>query len=183
MRKLVVTTLAPLALLAAGCGGADTGARTVANVEGSTSATAKAGSGDGDALAYAKCMRENGVPKFPDPEEGEGSILDEGSGVDPKSAEFKAADEKCKQYLPNGGQPGQGGGDDAWAAEDKLAYAKCMRENGVPKFPDPGSDGNFPPIVKGSGVDPDSAEFQKAAQTCAQYQPDDMPKPNRGGGS
>ncbi|SEF32295.1 hypothetical protein SAMN05421837_106163 [Amycolatopsis pretoriensis] len=180
MRTLMMTVLATLVVLTAGCGGADAGGQGAANAGGSPAATA-AGSGDGNALAYAKCMRENGVPNFPDPAEGGGTILDQNGGVDPQSDGFKAANEKCKQHLPNAGKPGKG--EDPWAAEDKLAYAKCMRENGVPKFPDPGADGTFPPMVKGGGVDPESAEFQKAEQTCAQYRPANMPKPNRGTGS
>lgn len=181
MRKMMVAALASLALLTAGCGGTDSGGQGVANVGGSTSATAQGGSGDGDALKYAQCMRENGLPDFPDPKDGGGGILGEGSGIDPESQEFKDAEAKCKQYLPNSGQPGQG--DDPWSAEDKLAYAKCMRENGVPKFADPGADGNFPPIIKGGDVDPESPEFQKAEKICSQYQPEDMPNRAPGGGS
>jgi len=38
-----------------------------------------------------------------------------------------------------------------------------MRANGVPNFPDPNGQG----VIQGSGIDPNSAQFQKAQQTCA----------------
>ena len=38
-----------------------------------------------------------------------------------------------------------------------------MRANGVPNFPDPNGQG----VIQGSGIDPNSAAFQKAQQTCA----------------
>jgi hypothetical protein len=38
-----------------------------------------------------------------------------------------------------------------------------MRSNGVPNFPDPNGQG----VIQGSGIDPNSAAFQRAQQTCA----------------
>ena len=63
------------------------------------------------ALAHAKCMRDNGVdfpdPKFP--EEG-GALVDigPGSGIDPSSPTFKRADEQCRELMggPGGGRAG-----------------------------------------------------------------------------
>ncbi|MQA60440.1 MAG: hypothetical protein GEU86_02890 [Actinophytocola sp.] len=56
----------------------------------------------------AECMRANGVPEFPDPEpDGGGLRLDAGpgTGIDPDSPEFKAAEEKCREHLPE--RPGR----------------------------------------------------------------------------
>lgn len=61
----------------------------------------------------AKCMRANGIPKFPDPAANGELIIEKGSGVDPTSAAFKAAQAKCSKYAPPGGQqqgPGPAGG-------------------------------------------------------------------------
>jgi len=44
-----------------------------------------------------------------------------------------------------------------------LKLSECMRANGVPNFPDPNGQG----VIQGSGIDPNSAQFQKAQQTCA----------------
>ncbi len=44
-----------------------------------------------------------------------------------------------------------------------LKLSECMRAHGVPNFPDPNGQG----VIQGSGIDPNSAGFQKAQQTCA----------------
>jgi hypothetical protein len=47
-----------------------------------------------------------------------------------------------------------------------LKYADCMRANGEPSFPDPGSNGALP--------NPASPAFQAAMKACAKLQPADM---------
>jgi hypothetical protein len=59
-------------------------------------------------LAYARCMRSHGLPNFPDPSGQGGFAIGQDSGIDPKSAQFKAAQEACKDLLP--GEPGAQGG-------------------------------------------------------------------------
>jgi hypothetical protein len=46
----------------------------------------------------AQCMRDNGITNYPDPGEDGAVILDEASGIDPKSAGFKAAEKACEKY-------------------------------------------------------------------------------------
>jgi hypothetical protein len=58
-------------------------------------------------------MRENGVPKFPDPSESGGITMDQGSGIDPNSDEFKAAQAKCEQFVGEGPDGAVGPGDQA----------------------------------------------------------------------
>lgn len=58
----------------------------------------------------AKCMRENGVENFPDPDPNGGGIrIQRGSGIDPDDPEFRAAQEKCREFMPERGP--RGGGD------------------------------------------------------------------------
>jgi hypothetical protein len=57
---------------------------------------------------FAKCMRENGVENFPDPQENGGIMIQGGGpgsndGLNPDDPTFKAAQEKCKSLLPDGG--------------------------------------------------------------------------------
>jgi len=65
------------------------------------------------ALANARCMREHGID-FPDPTFGpDGGArvkFQRGSGVDPESAKFKAAQKACEDTLPKppGGGDGEG---------------------------------------------------------------------------
>jgi hypothetical protein len=56
------------------------------------------------ALAHAQCMREHGLKNFPDPtfdESGGAQIrIGPGSGLDPEDPDFKAAEEACRDELP-----------------------------------------------------------------------------------
>jgi hypothetical protein len=59
------------------------------------------------ALAFSACMRKHGVPNFPDPQfMSGGRVLEKipnGSGVDPSSPIFQAAQQKCSN---SGGKTG-----------------------------------------------------------------------------
>jgi hypothetical protein len=65
-------------------------------------------------LKFSRCMRSHGVPNFPDPEfshSGGGvgiRIGGKGSGIDPNSPQFKAAQKTCQSDLPR--PPGAKGG-------------------------------------------------------------------------
>jgi hypothetical protein len=83
-----------------------------------------------------------------------------------------------------GGGSGHSGGTgtNAKAASDQaLKFANCMRSNGVPNFPDPGSGGGIQ-IPLGSGLKPQSPAFQAARRTCGKLLPGGGPgarKPTR----
>jgi hypothetical protein len=59
-------------------------------------------------LAFAQCMRENGISNFPDPKE-DGISLG-GTGIDRNTPEFQAAQEACETLLP---QPASNTGRDS----------------------------------------------------------------------
>jgi hypothetical protein len=46
-----------------------------------------------------------------------------------------------------------------------IAFAQCMRRHGIANFPDSGQ------LQAGSGVDPDSAQFRRAASACRSLLP------------
>ncbi len=136
----------------AGGGGAEAGP--------TASASAAAVSDDDRRLQFAKCMRENGVD-MPDPEPGQGGIrIQRNPGGDP--AKTQAAMEKCRSLLPNGGAAPKL---DAEQVEQLRQLAKCMRENGVPSFPDPEADGTIN-FQLGSGIKRDDPKFQAAMEKC-----------------
>jgi hypothetical protein len=171
-RALAVGLL--VALATAGCGKASDDGNGVATAgksgdPGTSSAPAGGGNEHDDALKYAKCMRENGVPNFPDPKIGENgeASLDLPEGADPAKAE--AADKTCKKLLPNGGEPKKV---DAETLAKMTKYAECMRANGVPKFPDP-TDTGFQINGNELGMGPDDPTFDAADQKCKQYMPGD----------
>jgi hypothetical protein len=76
-----------------------------------------------EALKYSACMRSHGVPSFPDPVFIGGSIrmaVKAGSGLDPNSPQFVAAQNACQSFQPFGhgnqastGSAAAGGGDDS----------------------------------------------------------------------
>ncbi|MBO8192008.1 hypothetical protein ITI46_10035 [Streptomyces oryzae] len=130
-----------------------------------------------DGLKFAQCMRDNGLPDFKDPKPGEGM----GAGIEPQSEEFKKAEKVCKKYMPAPpAEEGGAGSGDVWSAKDKLKYAKCMREHGIPSFPDPDESGGFK-----LDVDPNTPQFHKAEDACEKYQPESLRnmEPNKPAGS
>jgi hypothetical protein len=123
------------------------------------------------ALEYAECMRENGVPDFPDPVQDGGNVRIQPGG-DPNSPEFQAAEEACRDKQPQGGgQLGPGGGG-ALDTEKVADWAQCVRENGVPDFPDPEVNGNQMELsLAETDVNPDDPEFQEAIDACQDLYP------------
>jgi hypothetical protein len=124
---------------AASTGAATTGGSSTATggVAASSSSTGPAAGGSG-ALAFATCMRANGVPNFPDPTPGHG-LLFSPAGIDLAAPAVKAAQAKCHKLLRNGGPPGPG--TQTHASTQTLAkllkIARCMRRHGISEFPDP----------------------------------------------
>ena len=53
-----------------------------------------------------------------------------------------------------------------------IAYSQCMRDHGIVRFPDPDSTGRLQlNAVKGSDLDPSSAQFQAANNACKSLRP------------
>ena len=133
-----------------------------------TETTPAAEDPDDAALTYSQCMRENGVPEFPDAD-AEGRIMMRAgpdSSLNPDSAEFQEAAEACRHLQP-AGRAGANGGIEG--QETMLEFARCMRENGVPDYPDP--DPNAGPGVRivvgpNSDLDPNDPKVQDALEIC-----------------
>jgi hypothetical protein len=55
-------------------------------------------------LKFSRCMRSHGVPNFPDPPaSGQAATAPaKGTGIDPRSPRFLAADHACRRVLPAG---------------------------------------------------------------------------------
>ena len=142
MRTSSTIIVGALLMLGASACGSPARHAGVASAGGTASATASVtpGAQDGQrkALEFARCMRDNGVPNFPDPKfnDNGGVGIDTPDGADPQKVD--AAMAKCKQYLPNGGQPQKA---DPKVVEGLRKYAQCMRDNGIEDFPDPTPDG------------------------------------------
>jgi hypothetical protein len=172
-----------VALLLTGCGGADGGEDGgVATGGGTATASAAAGAGDKKAagLKYAQCMRDNGVKEFPDPEvDGNGQLTFDMPEDIPDSV-MNAAEEKCRDLRPFG--PGAAG-PDPQRIEQLRKLAQCIRENGVPNFPDPQDDGSSrydPERIGLSGAD--DPRLKAAREKCRHLQPSPPPGAKLGNG-
>jgi hypothetical protein len=187
--QMILTTVALVALLAACTGTAagpgvatldDPGASGATDASPSPSAMTPQDA----ALAYARCMRDNGVD-MPDPQvvtgtSGEVKIDQEGGAPVPKE-KFAAADTKCRHFMAESMPNGQG---PVMSAEDQdkvLAFAKCMREHGI-DMPDPDFSGGGVRIQVNSGSDSgsgprgpkDDPEFKAAEEACSSLLPGKM---------
>jgi hypothetical protein len=183
---VALLALATLALAAA-CGGgasgsgvASLGSTTTTKASGDASAGAPTKFNPDDALKFSQCMRTHGVPNFPDPTSSGGGQPTiqlnggPGSGLDPQSPQFQAAQSACKHLMPNGGQPSPQ--QQAQAKDAALHFAQCMRAHGV-NVPDPQVSTNGGTKIQigggrpGQGPDPNSPQFQAAQSACQHFLP------------
>lgn len=153
----IVTLAALLIAAAVAACGANSSRPTTATVGGvtlsepSTASTASAASatsgsvsrsstGTPNALAFAKCMRANGVPNFPDPIPGGGFAFNP-AGMNPGAPAVRAAQAKCQRFAPHPpGGPSVGsssGSASSQALAQLRTVASCMRRHGISEFPDP----------------------------------------------
>jgi hypothetical protein len=145
------------ALLTTSCGG-----QSDPNV-----ATNQSNSAPSSEDAYSKCMRENGAPlqsqEIPNDGSGKGTAQ-QGNQPQADQEKQRAAHEKCRQHLPDGGNvkpmnPEQ--------LEQARKFAKCMRDAGVP-YPDPKpEDGGDGAAKLPEGVDVDNPAVQEKLRRCS----------------
>ncbi len=154
---LIVAVLAA-AVLVAGCGGSSSSGGGVAHVN--TSTTAKSGtrsSTKSNPLAFAECMRKNGLPDFPDPSSS--GQLQLPPGLTTSSPAYQKAAKVCGSLIGGATAPKSISQTPSMQAT-ALKLAQCMRANGVPNFPDG-------PITRSSGINESSPAFQRAFKKCS----------------
>jgi hypothetical protein len=152
-------------LLAAACGGSSTEANTFA--PGATYA---------QALAFAKCMRSNGVPQFPAPD-GQGNFNNARiEALENNNSQADNAIHLCRSVLPNAGT--------GMTAEqiqqiqqtnlhNAVKAAHCMRAHGITNFPDPAgttqaSGVNWQPLMSAiqAGLSLNTPSYEAAFMAC-----------------
>jgi len=173
--RVGVALLASIALLTAACssGGSSTGSRSPS-----------ASSSSASAVAYSACMRNRGVPNYPDPD-SHGNLTKQGAqqlGV--SESQFQSAQQACQHLLPdnNGAlnadslRQCESAGNCShalvqWALSGGRIFAQCMRSHGVPKWPDPKTNSEGQPYfaVYESGLSHSythSQQLRSTAQQC-----------------
>jgi hypothetical protein len=139
--QAAVAMIAMVAAISAGCrgtSGGGTGTAASAGTTRSTSSTGTASTGGNTklttrdkAVKFTECMRANGVSDFPDPN-ASGDFPSFGISV--TAAKWTRAVNACKELQPPGSLSAKLTREQLSTA---LKFAQCMRENGVPDFPDP----------------------------------------------
>jgi hypothetical protein len=181
MRRLLLLMTA-LALVLAACGGGDDGdevasldsTTTTAATEVTTTTVDETAELEANLLAFSECMRDNGIPDFPDPTiDADGNPEFFPGGTPPEGfadeETIQDAFEECQgfiedvvlSFLP----------EDTTELEDRfLEWATCMRDQGV-DIPDPDfSQGLFGPNGPGGifgEIDPNDPDFAAASDECA----------------
>jgi hypothetical protein len=130
-------------------------------------------------VKYSACMRSHGVPDFPDPatsQSGQNSFGVDGynfnlpANLNPQAPAYQSAEKQCQGLIGfGGGGPARNSAIVAKARQAALAHAQCMREHGVPNFPDPTVSSVGGAIVQRSGargINPRSPAFQQAQKIC-----------------
>ncbi|MGM1060367.1 hypothetical protein [Saccharothrix sp. Mg75] len=148
MKRLSGALALLVAAVVAGCGDAGGGERS------SLSEDEK-----NKALKYSQCMRDNGVD-MSDPQFGEDGSIRIGTpaiGPEDDPATHATARRACEEHRPEA----RFDPSDPKAGEERLAFARCMRENGV-DVPDPDAGGRVP--VDEAGVD--DKTLQDALSEC-----------------
>jgi hypothetical protein len=135
-----------LALLAVACGGS-----------GSNSPRVPGGGSPGNsalasAVAYSACMRSHGVPNYPDPSSDGNLPKGNAQAFGVSNSQYQATGRACRHLLPNSDTGFTaslrqclmtGGCPPALvqrALTEGLGFARCMRNHGVPNWPDPTID-------------------------------------------
>ncbi|MBM2620734.1 hypothetical protein JIG36_35065 [Actinoplanes sp. LDG1-06] len=150
MRKLLV----PLMLLALPLAACSPSERSAA-----PNPSASATDQNAQLRAYAKCMRANGVD-MPDPN-ADGVLSMPGIKADsPEMKNVEAAAEKCRDLAPAMDEPRKISAEDLAKARE---LSKCMRENGLPDFPDPDPETG---AVSLSGTTVDMKKMEAAGDKC-----------------
>jgi hypothetical protein len=165
-RPLAALALIAMAAVISGCG---------------SSAAAGIGNGGGNhsrataqkAVKFAHCMRSNGVSQFPDPGASGKFTIDavaNGSSLDTSTPAFAQAISACKALEPAGFTGTKRSSAQQSAA---LAFAQCIRANGVKDFPDPIPNGplvdtnRIPSAATSSGMSILNAAMQKCRDAAA----------------
>jgi hypothetical protein len=149
-----------VALLGAACS-TDNSAEVASLADDAPTSTEGSAADTNPLLAFAACMRENGLDDFEDPIVGPDGMVELPNKAESKSEDdFKAAFDVCGPLL-EGTVLGAAktDADTAEAVDSFVGFARCMRAAGF-DMPDPDASGQFPEFDK------ESRMFDAAYEQC-----------------
>ena len=135
--------------------------------------------------AYVGCMRDNGI-NLPDPGP-RGEVDLSGIGLAKADPQFLTASQRCASLYPPMPEELQDQGPPLTPQQIEYVrrYATCMRDNGVPNFPDPDERGRFSRGGVFATTEQEAAAIARAGQICEPLidgRPTGTPNPNATGG-
>jgi hypothetical protein len=167
--SLTAVALLVLALGLAGCGGSED-EPGVASAESSAAGGRGPGDDEEQAQKWAACMRGQGVV-MKETSEGTAEVDKEKTSIE----KIVSATEKCRSLQPAASAPPRLSPEDI---DKRGEYAACLRENGLPAYPDPdprtGESRLSEDLARRIKTD---AEAQRALEACRNL------LPRTGGGS
>ena len=148
------------ALALAGCGAGSPVSPSVSSAQAFTAAT----------YAFAACMRDHGLPTFPDPamsdHNGQQVAYLAPTDAIVASPAYKQANRACRAILPIAATTRNNRSPPA-RDQHMLAFARCMRNHHVPNFPDPTAQGQLTlQMLGGAGVNLHAPAVISAAKSC-----------------
>jgi hypothetical protein len=128
-------------------------------------------------LALARCMRANGLPRWPDPTSGGAFDKSELQATGYGQAEVRAVEDgPCKNTLPTAAPSTSASPTiSVQQQQDYINAVACMRSHGFTNFADPTFSEGHVTLVPPPGVDTNSAQFAQAQHTCQQLIPTGLP--------
>jgi hypothetical protein len=177
---LAVAMLATIGLLVAGCSGGSSGASvarlSAAATNASISATEAVASSEATgALVFARCLRANGLPNWPDPESSGAFDKTKLQATGYGQAQVRAVEDgPCKNLLPTIA-PSASPTITTHQQQDYIDAVACMRSHGFTDFPDPTFSEGHVTLVPPPGVDTNSTQFVQAQHICQRLIPAGLP--------
>ena len=179
MTTRLIALLAVMAFVVTACGSASADVATlqddVASLGGEASRAGDAAEVDEEAalLAFAQCLREEGLDVEDPVVDEEGNIqpprpVQGGQAIDREA--FQAAREACEEFL-DGVTLGFGDVDQTELEDQLLEFSTCLRDQGL-EVDDPNLSGG-PGAGRGlfGDLDPDDPVVQAALEACEEFLP------------
>jgi hypothetical protein len=177
-----VALLAPIALLAVACtNGSHSASVARLSAAATTASTPPSSAAASDlateALAFARCLRANGLPNWPDPESNGAFDKSKLQATGYSTAQVRAVEDgPCKNMLPTTAPSAPNSQTiTTQQQQDYIDAVACMRSHGFSNFPDPSFSNGHVTLVPPPGVDTNSTEFTAAQHICQQLIPAGLP--------
>ncbi len=162
-----VVAIAAVSLLAAGCGSSNSSASSDASSSGGPQTQAQIQTENQELIRFTDCMRSHGVPSLPDPTSDPHAFKEALDPATEQSPAFGSAMTACHHLLPGGGSHSQPTPPSPAQTAALLAFARCLRGHGFPRFPDPSSTGDIThEMLASAGINLQQPEVVQAADAC-----------------